>query len=202
MARQGDVIENPRRNEQVRLLETALETGGARIVMGVTAEPTEVGPPIHMHPAQTETFEIEGGRLTYVLGRSQPRTAGPGDLVVIPRGISHTWWNAGPDTLRMVGRLEPAGRWQTFMETVYGLIRDGKVNARGIPAPLQMAVLAWEFRNDVVFTAIPAPIRVLVLPVLAAIGRLRGYRAWYPEYTDPEADPARPLRPTGSRSSG
>jgi hypothetical protein len=95
----------------------------------------------------------------------------------------------------MVGRLEPAGRFQTFIETVYGLIRDGKVNARGIPVPLQMAVIAWEFRKDVVFTAIPAPARLVVLPVAAAIGRLRGYRPWYPEYTDAEMSPAHAAGP-------
>jgi quercetin dioxygenase-like cupin family protein len=196
MARQGDVIENPRRKEQVRFVETAIETNGARMVAEVTAQPTEVGPPVHMHPAQTETFEVERGTLTYVLGRAQPRTAGPGEVVVVPPGVSHTWWNSGPSTLHMVGRLEPAGRFQTFIETIYGLIRDGKVNARGIPVPLQMAVIAWEFRKDVVFTAIPAPARLVVLPVVAAIGRLRGYRPWYPEYTDSEISAANAAGPS------
>jgi mannose-6-phosphate isomerase-like protein (cupin superfamily) len=201
MARQGDVIENPRRNERVRLVETAVETGGARLVLAVTAEPTEVGPPMHMHPGQTETFEIERGRLTYVLGGSKPKTAGAGEVVVVAASVSHTWWNSGPGTLEMVGRLEPAGRFQTFIETIYGLIRDGKVTSRGIPRPLQMAVIAHEFRNDVVFAAIPGPARRLLLPLLAAIGRMRGYRPWYPVYSDPEVATGAKLAPTdGTRS--
>lgn len=202
MARQGDAIENPRRNEKVRLVETAVETGGARLVLAVTAEPTEVGPPMHMHPRQTETFEIERGRLTYALGGSKPKTAGAGEMVVVVPGVPHTWWNSGPETLEMVGRLEPAGRFQTFMETIYGLIRDGKVTSRGIPRPLQMAVIAHEFRNDVVFTAIPKPARWLVLPLVAAIGRMRGYRPWYPVYSDPDLATSAPLAPDGGRADG
>jgi mannose-6-phosphate isomerase-like protein (cupin superfamily) len=189
MARQGDVIENPRRKERVRLLETTAENGGTRLVLAVSAETCEVSPPMHMHPRQTESFHIEAGRLTYVLGASEPRTAGPGDEVVVVPGQPHTWWNAGPETLEMVGRLEPAGRFQTFMETIYGLIRDGKVTSRGIPNPLQMAVIAHEFRNDVVFTGIPRLARRLALPIAASIGRLRGYRPSYSAYSDPETTP-------------
>jgi len=184
MPRQGDVIENPRRKERARLVETSLESGGARLVLAVTAKPTEVGPPMHMHPRQTETFSVERGRLTYVLGSSKPAVAGPGDVVVVAPGISHTWWNSGPETLEMVGRLEPAGRFQTFIETIYGLIRDGKVTSHGIPNTLQMAVIAREFREDVVFTTIPGAARMVVLPMLAAIGRIRGYQPWYPTYSD------------------
>jgi mannose-6-phosphate isomerase-like protein (cupin superfamily) len=189
MARQGDVIENPRRKERVRLVETAAENGGTRLVLAVTAETCVVSPPMHMHPRQTETFHIEAGRLTYVLGASDPRTAGPGEVVVVAPGQPHTWWNAGPETLEMLGILEPAGRFQAFMETMYGLIRDGKVSSRGIPNLLQMAVTAQEFRKDIAFTGIPRVARRLALPIAAAVGRLRGYRPWYPAYSDPEATP-------------
>jgi quercetin dioxygenase-like cupin family protein len=186
MARQGDVIANPRRHETVRLVETGVETGGARLVMAVVAEPSEVAPPRHMHPHQTETFSVERGALTYVLGGEQPKVARAGDVVTVRPGVSHTWWNAGPERVEMTGRLEPAGRFQAFIETIYGLIRDGRVGRNGIPNPLQMAVIAREYRADVVFTAIPAPVRLLGLPVLALIGRALGYRPWYPAYTQVE----------------
>jgi quercetin dioxygenase-like cupin family protein len=186
VAKQGDVIENPRRRERVLLLETAAETGGKRLVMRVTAEPSEVGPPMHYHPKQKESFAVTSGTLTYVTGTSGPRSATAGETVVIEAGVRHTWWNAGPERLQLDGMLEPAGRFQLFIETVYGLIRDGKVTARGVPNLLQMAVIAREFRNDIVFTATPRPARVLALPLLAAVGRLLGYRPWYPRYSGPE----------------
>jgi quercetin dioxygenase-like cupin family protein len=188
VAKQGDVIENPRRRERVLLLETAAETGGRRLVMRVTAEPSEVGPPVHYHPKQKESFAVTRGTLTYVIGTSEPRSAAVGETVVVEPGVRHTWWNAGPETVQFDGMLEPAGRFQLFIETVYGLIRDGKVTARGVPNMLQMAVIAREFRSDIVFTAIPRPARVLALPLLAAVGRSLGYRPWYPRYSQPEGE--------------
>ena len=186
MARQGDVLANPRRRETVRLVETAAETGGARLVMEAVAAPSEVRPPRHMHPLQKETMSVTRGELCYVLGNSEPRIARAGEVVTVRPGVSHTWWNAGPETLEMVGVLEPAGRFQVFIETVYGLIRDGKVGRNGIPKPLQMAVIAREFRDDWVLTEIPRPIAAVAIPVLAVIGRALGYRPWYPAYSEQE----------------
>ena len=187
MARQGDVLANPRRRETVRLVETAAETAGARLVMEAVDEPSEVRPPRHMHPLQTETMSVTRGELSYVLGNSEPRIARAGDVVTVRPGVSHTWWNAGPESLEMVGVLEPAGRFQVFIETVYGLIRDGKVGRNGIPNPLQMAVIAHEFRDDWVLTEIPRPLAAVAIPVLALIGRAVGYRPWYPTYSEQEA---------------
>jgi len=183
MARQGDVVENPRRLERVLLLETGVETRGRRLALRVTAEPNGVSTPVHLHPRQRETFHVTSGRLTYAKGTSERRTASSGETVVIEPGTPHSWWNDGPATLEMDGSLEPAGRFQVFMETVYGLIRDGKVTRRGVPNLLQMAVIAHEFREDIVLTELPRQAQVL-LPLVALVGRLLGYRSWYPRYSD------------------
>lgn len=182
MARQGQVIENPRRRERILLVETGDENQGRRLVLRVWAEPCDVAPPMHFHPHQRETFKIVRGALTYVTGSAIPRRATAGETVSIEPGVSHTWWNADPETLEVEGILEPAGRFQLFIETVYGLIRDGRVTRRGIPHPLQMAVIAHEFRRDMVFTAIPRLARPLLRPA-AFLGRLLGYQAWYPAYS-------------------
>ena len=182
MGRKGDVLYNPRRRERVVLLETAEETNGERLTMLATQEPTLARMPAHFHPHQRETFTIKSGALTYVLGDAGPRLAKAGDTLIVEPGVRHNWWNEGPETLEIVGVLEPAGRWLEFMETIYGLTNDGKVSSRGIPNPLQMAVVAWEFRTEWVPAALPAPARVTVLPILAAIGRAVGFRPTYPQY--------------------
>lgn len=184
MGQKGDVLHNPRRRERVLLLNTAAETGGERLEMLVTQEPTSARMPVHFHPRQRETFTIRSGALTYVLGSAQPRIAHTGETVAVEPGVRHTWWNDGPENVEMLGVIEPAGRWLEFMETIYGLTNEGKVSARGIPNPLQMAVVAWEFRQEWVPTAVPAPVRLLVLPILAALGRLFGYRPTYARYSD------------------
>ena len=182
MGRKGDVLYNPRRRERVVLVETAAETNGERLTMLVTQEPTTARMPAHFHPHQRETFSIKSGALTYVLEDAEPRVARAGDMLTVEPAVRHNWWNDGPEVVEMVGVLEPAGRWLEFMETIYGLTNEGKVSSRGIPNPLQMAVVAWEFRREWVPAALPAPARMTVLPVLAAIGRMVGYRPTYPSY--------------------
>lgn len=182
MGRQGDVLFNPRRRERVLLMKTGDDTGGERLEMLVTQEPTPARMPAHLHPRQRETFTIRAGALTYVLGDRAASVARAGDIVTVEPGVPHSWWNEGPETVEMVGVIEPAGRWLDFMETIYGLTNEGKVDGRGIPNPLQMAVVAWEFRREWVPTAVPAPVRLLALPVLAALGRLFGYRPTYARY--------------------
>ena len=182
MGRKGDVLYNPRRRERVMLVETAAETNGERLTMLVTQEPTTARMPAHFHPHQRETFTMKSGALTYVLGDAEPRVARAGDTLTVEPGVRHNWWNEGPEAVEMVGVLEPAGRWLEFMETIYGLTNEGKVSPRGIPNPLQMAVVAWEFRREWVPAALPAAARMTVLPILAAIGRAVGYRATYPSY--------------------
>jgi quercetin dioxygenase-like cupin family protein len=184
MAKQGDVLENPRRLEQVLLVETGSETDGRRLVMRVTAGANGVATPIHFHPHQTETFHVKRGTLSYRKGSSERLTANAGETVVIEPGVTHSWWNDGPAALELEGSIERAGRFQHFLETVYGLIRDGKLAQHGVADLLQMAVIAHEFREDIVLLELPRPARAL-LPLLSRLGRLRGYRAWYPRYSDP-----------------
>jgi len=155
-----------------------------RLAMHVTQEPTAVRMPTHLHPYQRETFTIEAGALSYRLDGASARIAGAGDTVIVEPGVRHEWWNDGPETVEMLGVMEPAGRWVDFMETIYGLTNEGKVNARGIPNLFQIAVIAWEFRREWVPTALPTPLRLTFLPVLAAIGRLLGYRPTYPRYSE------------------
>jgi quercetin dioxygenase-like cupin family protein len=184
MARQGDVLENPRRLERALLIETGRETEGRRLVLGLTAGANGMATPVHFHPRQSETFHVKSGTLSYRKGSSERLTANAGETVVIEPGVLHSWWNDGPSTVELEGTVEPAGRLQYFLETVYGLIRDGRVAERGVSNLLQMAVIAHEFREDIVLAELPRAARVL-LPLLSRLGRLRGYRASYPRYSDP-----------------
>jgi hypothetical protein len=68
--------------------------------------------------------------------------------------------------------------------TLFGLARDGKVNDKGMPDTLQLAVMANEYDDTVVFTKPPALIQKTVIPALAALGRARGRRPMYDEYLE------------------
>jgi quercetin dioxygenase-like cupin family protein len=188
MAKSGQVIENPRRKARMTFLQTADDTGGELLEMLVEEEPTLARPPLHSHPYQEERFEVKSGTLDYQLGE-QAHTVGSGEVAVVPPGVYHTWWNSGSE--RLVARIElrPALRFETCLETIYGLARAGKVSPSGAPGRLQAAVLLHEFRSEYVpvYGPVPAflprPVRSLLIRMLAALGRSLGYRPWYPEFS-------------------
>ena len=55
------------------------------------------------------------GRVGIQLG-ADVLEAGPGDLVVKPRGIAHTFWNAGDEPVRLLELISPAGFEHYFRE--------------------------------------------------------------------------------------
>ncbi|MHB8508454.1 MAG: cupin domain-containing protein [Candidatus Dormibacteria bacterium] len=182
MATAGSVIENPRRLERVTFLKTASESAGEVLEIRAEAGATPNRPPMHVHSRQTETFVVEAGRMSFSID-AREGTAGEGETIVAPAGAAHTWWNEGPDELVVRATLEPAARFETFLETIYGLTSGGRVSSNGVPNPLQAAVIFHEFRDEWVPVFLPWPVRKLVFPVLAFIGRLCGYHPWYPEFS-------------------
>jgi len=62
------------------------------------------------------------------------------------------------------------------------LALDGRVNRRGLPNLLQLAVFAREFDDVIQFTHPPRVVQRLLLGLLAPLARLLGYRGSYPEY--------------------
>ena len=71
---------------------------------------------------------------------------------------------------------------ELFFETYFGLSRDGKLLPSGDMRLLQATVLLTSVADFIRITSPPLLVQDLAFPVLAAIGRARGYRARYPEY--------------------
>ena len=61
MIRKGDVIENPVTGERLLFLETSAETNGEYVLVECTVQPNGFVAAAHVHPQQTERFEIESG---------------------------------------------------------------------------------------------------------------------------------------------
>lgn len=61
---------------------------------------------LHVHHRDDEAWYVLEGRLGFRLG---PETveAGPGEVVLAPRGTPHTFWNAGPEPARYVLVMTP-----------------------------------------------------------------------------------------------
>jgi hypothetical protein len=72
-----------------------------------------------------------------------------------------------------------------MIATLFGLANAGRTNAKGLPGPLQLALIGREFADVIRLTKPPAAVQKALFGALGALGRLRGYRGVYPEYFGP-----------------
>lgn len=148
-----------------------------------------VGRMDHVHPNQEERFEVKSGRLTVRIDGDE-WTATPGTRFAIPSGTPHTVWNQHTEPVHAVVEITPALSIARFLETMYGLAREGRTVKWGLPKPLQLAVIAWAFRDELYLAALPRWLQQAGAAGLAAVGRRAGYRATYPRFSEPKSDGA------------
>jgi len=174
----GDTIENPITGERIVFNKTSAETNGEAVEIEVYVRPGGVVAAAHVHPYQTERFEVISGRIGMKLGRRKLE-AGPNDIVVVEPGTPHKFWNAGDEELRFVTVIKPALQFERLLETMFGLAVDGKTNRKGMPNPLRLAVIAREHFDDVRLPFPPVWMQRAGLALGAPVGRLAGYEPTY-----------------------
>ncbi|HEY1015317.1 MAG TPA: cupin domain-containing protein [Herpetosiphonaceae bacterium] len=100
--------------DEVILKLSAAETAGAYALLEFrTAPGSGAGP--HVHHGEDEVFHILEGSLSFQLG-DQEVTAGPGQVVMIPRGLRHSFRNPGPAPARSLIVFAPGGVEGFFAE--------------------------------------------------------------------------------------
>ncbi len=127
-----------------------------RAVAELTALPGARVAGEHLHPGIHESFSVQ-----------EP-------------GVWHDWWNEGDVDAIVRVEVTPGERFLHMIETLFGLAREGHVNKRGLPQPLQLALFATEFSDVMVLRKPPAALQRALFGALAPIARRRGYRATYP----------------------
>jgi quercetin dioxygenase-like cupin family protein len=189
MLRTGDTIENPITGERIVFQQTAAETNGLSTVADVYVKPGGVVASPHVHPYQTEVFEILNGQIGVKLGRKTIE-AGPGETLTMEPGVAHKFWNAGEDELVFRVTVTPSLEWERLLETMFTLAADGKTNRKGMPNPLRLAVIARAHFDTVRLPQPPAWLQRAGLALGAPLGRLLGYRATYAPQAGSPALPA------------
>jgi mannose-6-phosphate isomerase-like protein (cupin superfamily) len=184
-------FENARMGQKARLLTLPGETGGRSFVLEYVNRPFagEYAVPAHVHPTYAETFEILAGRARYRLGREE-RTAEAGERLVLPAGVTHVHpWSDSAEELhvRQTAEADPPDLRGLVASlqgaiTIFGLAGAGKVNERGLPNPLQLAVIAATTIPGTYLAGPPRPLQRVLFRALGGVGRALGYRAAYAEY--------------------
>ena len=99
----------------------SLQLGGLGVVFKIGAEATggslavvehPIGPGVlifpHVHQHEDEYSFVIEGTIGARVG-DQVLEARPGDCIVKPRGVPHTFWNPNPTTARVLEIISPAG---------------------------------------------------------------------------------------------
>ena len=176
----GEIWENPVTRERATVLELPQENPDRRATAELTAR---VGARVvgeHLHPALVERFTVLEGDLTLKLDGATS-VLREGESAVIEAGVWHDWWNAGDRDVRARVDVTPGERFAHMIETLFGLARLGHTNSKGMPSPLQLALVAQEFSDVIVFRSPPRVVQRAMFGVLAPVARWRGYRATYPQ---------------------
>jgi mannose-6-phosphate isomerase-like protein (cupin superfamily) len=178
MIRAGQTIENPVTGERILFHKTSRETNGEAVEIEVWVQPGGTVASAHVHPYQSERFDVVAGTLGVKLGRKKVEVAA-GESVTVEPGTPHKFWNAGEEVVRFRCTIRPALQFEQLIETMFGLAADGKTNRKGMPNLLRLAVIAKQHFDTVRLPLVPAWMQRLGLVCGAPVGRLVGYRPTY-----------------------
>ena len=84
----GNTLENPVTGERFTFTDTAATTGGELLAFDFGLRPGGAVPIPHVHPVQTERFEVVEGRMRFRVGL-RTVLAGPGDVIEVEPGVAH-----------------------------------------------------------------------------------------------------------------
>jgi mannose-6-phosphate isomerase-like protein (cupin superfamily) len=101
----------------VRFMLDGDVSGGSFSIVEHPMSAHALAAPLHRHTREDEYSYVVEGRMGALLGEDVLE-AGPGDLVLKPRGEWHTFWNAGDDPCRILEIIAPAGFERFFAELV------------------------------------------------------------------------------------
>jgi mannose-6-phosphate isomerase-like protein (cupin superfamily) len=174
MAYAGQTLENPASGERITFRETAADTGGELVAIDLQLPPNRRVPGgLHVHPLQEERFEVVEGTMRFRMGRKRI-VAGPGEVVVVPRGVKHDFANAGDAEALVRVEVRPALKMELLFETAVELAQQGRTMLGGIPKPLDLALFVEEFKDEVRGAFPPFWLQRFVLAPLAGLARRRG----------------------------
>jgi len=174
----GDQIENPVTGERLVFHETAAETNGGRVVFETIVRPGGFVAAAHVHPFQTERFEVLAGTLGVRRGKEKVELRA-GETVIVEPGEAHKFWNAGDDVVRFVCTVTPALQFERLIATMYTLAAAGKTNKKGMPNPVRLAVIANHHFDDVRLPFPPVWMQRAGLALGAPTAKLFGFTPTY-----------------------
>ena len=144
----GQTLENPVTGERFTFTHTAATTNGELLAFDFALRPGGAVPIPHVHPIQTERFEVLEGQMRFRVGL-RTVIAGPGDVIEVAPGVAHSFANAGEQEARLRVEVRPALQMEEMFAEVVAMAKAGRMTRRGLPRnPLELAVLARKYDQE------------------------------------------------------
>jgi quercetin dioxygenase-like cupin family protein len=138
----GDTLENPVTGERFTFTHTAASTDGELLAFDFALRPGGAVPIPHVHPIQTERFEVVSGRMKFRVG-FRTVIAEAGDVLEVEPGVMHAFANAGEEEAKLRVEVRPALQMEQMFAEVVAMAKAGRMTKRGLPRnPLDLALLA------------------------------------------------------------
>ncbi len=109
---------NGRLGAELKVAPTENESGVA--VVEHTLSPGALGAPPHRHTREDEISYVLEGTLT-VQQDDEITAVGPSEFAIKPRGVWHTFWNAGFERVRFLEIITP-GAFAGYFEELAGML--------------------------------------------------------------------------------
>jgi mannose-6-phosphate isomerase-like protein (cupin superfamily) len=156
----GDELYNEISGQRLVCLRAGADTDGELLELESRWERGGAPLPEHVHPSQSEHFELLEGTLIARVNGAE-RTLAAGDALELPAGTPHTMWNPGPAPARAIWQTRPALNTERFLQAVWGLAASGRVDADGSPRLRDGLSLARSYQREFRVTRPPWPIQRL-----------------------------------------
>ena len=171
MITRGQTLENPVTRERFTFIDTAASTNGELLAFDFALRAGGAVPVPHVHPIQTERFEVHEGLMRFRIGL-RTRLAGPGDVVEVAPGVAHAFANVGETEARLRVEVRPALRMEAMFAEIIAMAQAGRMTRRGLPRnPLALAELARRYDQEAHAPLLTIGIQRLLLAPLVFAAR-------------------------------
>ena len=170
----GQTVENPVTGERFTFTHTAASTDGELLAFDFALRPGGSVPVPHVHPSQTERFEVTAGTMRFRVGL-RTVIAEAGDVVEVEPGVMHSFANRGEGEARLRVEVRPALAMEEMFADVVEMAQAGRMTRRGLPRNLlDRALLARTYDAEAHAPLLGVRLQRLLLAPLVWLARLRG----------------------------
>jgi quercetin dioxygenase-like cupin family protein len=171
VASTGDCFEMPD-GSVYEVTAAASDSDGLSVGMNFFVPPAGVPPPPHIHPTQTESFEVVEGPFELMVDGVW-RTLQTGEEASVPPRVLHTFRNRSAATKVVHSTHTPPGRFEDFIEQLCRLLpARGITSGKDPRIPIYISMVWLEY-GDTLRTGRDR--ERFAINVAARIGRLLGY---------------------------